>query len=59
MTPILTERSHTIAENRVERLERVVVAAVKQCNHFLLLLQDCSYYVILYIFTCQLSALIS
>lgn len=35
VTPILTERSHTIAENRVERLERVVVAAVKQCNQFL------------------------
>ncbi|XP_042427552.1 ribosomal RNA small subunit methyltransferase E-like isoform X3 [Zingiber officinale] len=32
VTPILTERSHTIAENRVERLERVVVAAAKQCQ---------------------------
>lgn len=35
VTPLLTERSHTITENRVERLERVVLAAVKQCNDFL------------------------
>ncbi|CAL9151592.1 unnamed protein product [Musa hybrid cultivar] len=32
VTPLLTERSHTITENRVERLERVVLAAVKQCQ---------------------------
>ncbi|WOL16995.1 hypothetical protein Cni_G25783 [Canna indica] len=32
VTPILTERSRVITENRVERLERVVLAAVKQCQ---------------------------
>ncbi|XP_072973109.1 uncharacterized protein [Typha angustifolia] len=32
VTPLLTERSHTIGENRVERLQRVILAAVKQCQ---------------------------
>ncbi|KAG2535518.1 hypothetical protein PVAP13_9NG120300 [Panicum virgatum] len=31
-TPLLTERCHTIAENRVDRLQRLVLAAVKQCQ---------------------------
>ncbi|KAM0926557.1 hypothetical protein ACQ4PT_003590 [Festuca glaucescens] len=30
VTPLLTERCHTIAENRVDRLQRLVLAAVKQ-----------------------------
>ncbi|OEL34484.1 hypothetical protein BAE44_0004491 [Dichanthelium oligosanthes] len=32
VTPLLTERCHTIAENRVDRLQRLVLAAVKQCT---------------------------
>ncbi|CAN6303684.1 unnamed protein product [Urochloa humidicola] len=32
VTPLLTERCHTIAENRVDRLQRLVLAAVKQCQ---------------------------
>ncbi|RWR73923.1 ribosomal RNA small subunit methyltransferase E [Cinnamomum micranthum f. kanehirae] len=32
VTPLLTERSPSIAENRVDRLERVVLAAIKQCQ---------------------------
>ncbi|KAJ0981830.1 hypothetical protein J5N97_010085 [Dioscorea zingiberensis] len=32
VTPLLTERSPSISENRVDRLERVVLAAVKQCQ---------------------------
>ncbi|KAG8098039.1 hypothetical protein GUJ93_ZPchr0013g34175 [Zizania palustris] len=31
VTPLLTERRRTIAENRVDRLQRLVLAAVKQC----------------------------
>lgn len=34
VTPLLTVRSPTITENRVDRLRRVVLAAVKQCNHY-------------------------
>jgi 16S rRNA U1498 N3-methylase RsmE len=34
VTPLLTERCHTIAENRVDRLQRLVLAAVKQCMTF-------------------------
>ncbi|EXB62116.1 Ribosomal RNA small subunit methyltransferase E [Morus notabilis] len=32
VTPLLTERSPSISENRVDRLERVVLAATKQCQ---------------------------
>lgn len=32
VTPLLTERCHTIAENRVDRLQRLVLSAVKQCQ---------------------------
>lgn len=32
VTPLLTKRCHTIAENRVDRLQRLVLAAVKQCQ---------------------------
>ncbi|KAF8675402.1 hypothetical protein HU200_047768 [Digitaria exilis] len=32
VTPLLTERCHNIAENRVDRLQRLVLAAVKQCQ---------------------------
>nr|CAB3498345.1 unnamed protein product [Digitaria exilis] len=32
VTPLLTERCHNIAENRVDRLQRLVLAAVKQCT---------------------------
>ncbi|KAL8172271.1 hypothetical protein V2J09_024075 [Rumex salicifolius] len=32
ITPLLTERSPSISENRVERLERVILAATKQCQ---------------------------
>ncbi|XP_048317670.2 uncharacterized protein LOC107434355 isoform X5 [Ziziphus jujuba] len=31
VTPLLTERSSSISENRVDRLERVILAASKQC----------------------------
>lgn len=34
MTPLLTERSPTISENRVDRLQRVSFAAAKQCKLF-------------------------
>ncbi|KAL9231952.1 hypothetical protein vseg_007110 [Gypsophila vaccaria] len=32
ITPLLTERSSLISENRVDRLQRVVLAATKQCQ---------------------------
>lgn len=32
VTPLLTERSPSISENRVDRLQRVIVAATKQCQ---------------------------
>ncbi|XP_057442880.1 uncharacterized protein LOC130734459 isoform X2 [Lotus japonicus] len=32
VTPLLTERSSSISENRVDRLERVILAASKQCQ---------------------------
>ncbi|KAH9695078.1 16S rRNA (uracil(1498)-N(3))-methyltransferase [Citrus sinensis] len=32
VTPLLTERSPSISENRVDRLERVILAATKQCQ---------------------------
>uniref|UniRef100_A0A803MC26 16S rRNA (uracil(1498)-N(3))-methyltransferase n=2 Tax=Chenopodium quinoa TaxID=63459 RepID=A0A803MC26_CHEQI len=32
VTPLLTERSLSISENRVDRLQRVIVAATKQCQ---------------------------
>ncbi|KAL2945251.1 Ribosomal RNA small subunit methyltransferase E [Bienertia sinuspersici] len=32
VTPLLTERSPLISENRVERLQRVIIAATKQCQ---------------------------
>ncbi|KAF7143695.1 hypothetical protein RHSIM_Rhsim05G0092700 [Rhododendron simsii] len=32
VTPLLTERSPSISENRVDRLERVILAAAKQCQ---------------------------
>lgn len=32
VTPLLTERSPSISENRVDRLQRVVFAATKQCQ---------------------------
>lgn len=32
VTPLLTERSPSISENRVDRLQRVILAAVKQCR---------------------------
>ncbi|PKA50420.1 16S rRNA (uracil1498-N3)-methyltransferase [Apostasia shenzhenica] len=32
VTPLLTERSPTIAENRMDRFQRVILAAVKQCQ---------------------------
>ncbi|KAL5988286.1 hypothetical protein ACLOJK_036049 [Asimina triloba] len=32
ITPLLTERSSSITENRVDRLQRVALAAVKQCQ---------------------------
>lgn len=32
VTPLLTERSSSISENRFDRLERVILAASKQCN---------------------------
>ncbi|KAI4295791.1 hypothetical protein L6164_035799 [Bauhinia variegata] len=32
VTPLLTERSPSISESRVERLERVILAASKQCQ---------------------------
>lgn len=36
MTPLLTVRSQSISENRVERLQRVILAAAKQSNIWLL-----------------------
>ncbi|XVF67417.1 hypothetical protein PTKIN_Ptkin10aG0119300 [Pterospermum kingtungense] len=32
VTPLLTERSSNISDNRVERLQRVILAAAKQCQ---------------------------
>ncbi|KAI3445873.1 hypothetical protein Pfo_002538 [Paulownia fortunei] len=32
VTPLLTERSQSISENRVDRLQRVILAAAKQCK---------------------------
>ncbi|KAL5672603.1 hypothetical protein ACJX0J_016909, partial [Zea mays] len=32
VTPLLTERRHTIAENRVDRLQCLVLAAIKQSS---------------------------
>ncbi|KAF3434495.1 hypothetical protein FNV43_RR21580 [Rhamnella rubrinervis] len=32
VTPLLTEHSSSISENRVDRLERVILAAAKQCQ---------------------------
>ncbi|KAK6945960.1 Ribosomal RNA small subunit methyltransferase E, PUA-like domain [Dillenia turbinata] len=32
VTPLLTERSPTISDNRVDRLQRVILAATKQCQ---------------------------
>eukprot|EP00257_Ricinus_communis_P017998 XP_015576575.1 uncharacterized protein LOC8268930 isoform X2 [Ricinus communis] len=32
VTPLLTERSPSISDNRVDRLERVILAATKQCQ---------------------------
>lgn len=32
VTPLLTERSNSISENRVDRLRRVILAAAKQCQ---------------------------
>ncbi|KAK8659727.1 hypothetical protein V6N13_029921 [Hibiscus sabdariffa] len=32
VTPLLTERSFTFSDNRVERLQRVILAAAKQCQ---------------------------
>ncbi|KAL8554755.1 hypothetical protein ACS0TY_002811 [Phlomoides rotata] len=32
VTPLLTERSRSISENRVDRLQRVILAAAKQCQ---------------------------
>lgn len=32
VTPLLTERSHSISENRVDRLQRVILASSKQCQ---------------------------
>lgn len=32
VTPLLTERSPSISENRLDRLQRVVLAATKQCQ---------------------------
>lgn len=32
ITPLLTKRSPSISENRVDRLQRVIVAATKQCQ---------------------------
>ncbi|XP_057527447.1 uncharacterized protein LOC130806402 isoform X2 [Amaranthus tricolor] len=32
LTPLLTQRSPSITENRVDRLQRVIVAATKQCQ---------------------------
>ncbi|KAM7274486.1 hypothetical protein ACFE04_016352 [Oxalis oulophora] len=32
VTPLLTERSHSISDNRVDRLQRVALAATKQCQ---------------------------
>ncbi|CAN1141538.1 Ribosomal RNA small subunit methyltransferase E [Linum perenne] len=32
VTPLLTQRSPSISENRVDRLQRVVLAATKQCQ---------------------------
>ncbi|KAK9111744.1 hypothetical protein Scep_019263 [Stephania cephalantha] len=32
LTPLLTERSPSISENRIDRLQRVILAAVKQCQ---------------------------
>ncbi|XP_020591552.1 uncharacterized protein LOC110032309 [Phalaenopsis equestris] len=32
ITPLLAERSPTITDNRVDRLERVILAAIKQCK---------------------------
>ncbi|KAE8707598.1 Ribosomal RNA small subunit methyltransferase E isoform 2 [Hibiscus syriacus] len=32
VTPLLTERSSIISDNRVERLQRVILAAAKQCT---------------------------
>ncbi|KAK8933231.1 hypothetical protein KSP39_PZI015185 [Platanthera zijinensis] len=32
VTPLLTERSPTITDNRMDRLERVILAAIKQCQ---------------------------
>ncbi|CAN0880177.1 Ribosomal RNA small subunit methyltransferase E [Linum grandiflorum] len=34
VTPLLTERSPSISENRVDRLQRVVLAATKQCSFY-------------------------
>ncbi|XP_073310098.1 uncharacterized protein [Primulina huaijiensis] len=32
VTPLLTKHSHSISENRVDRLQRVILAASKQCQ---------------------------
>ncbi|KAL3614366.1 hypothetical protein CASFOL_042440 [Castilleja foliolosa] len=32
LTPLLTERSNSISENRVDRMQRVILAATKQCQ---------------------------
>ncbi|GER36927.1 ribosomal RNA small subunit methyltransferase E [Striga asiatica] len=32
VTPLLTERSNSISENRVDRLQRLILAATKQCQ---------------------------
>ncbi|KAL6494633.1 hypothetical protein OROGR_031433 [Orobanche gracilis] len=32
VTPLLSERSNSISENRVDRLQRVILAAAKQCQ---------------------------
>lgn len=32
LTPLLTEHSPSISENRLDRLQRVILAATKQCN---------------------------
>ncbi|CAA0807478.1 methyltransferases [Striga hermonthica] len=32
VTPLLTERSNSISENRVDRLQRLILAATKQCR---------------------------
>ncbi|KAG8650549.1 hypothetical protein MANES_07G057400v8 [Manihot esculenta] len=35
VTPLLTERSPSISENRVDRLQRVILAATKQCKQLI------------------------